>query len=638
MSYVKRISKKVAVSILSLPRGVKRLTVFIIDAFLCLLAVYLSLYLRLGEWIDITSAPYRETFLAASLLSLTLSLPIFFLTGLYRAIFRYSGMHALITVAKATLLYSVAYIVICTFIGVPSIPRTFGVIQPALLLLLIGSSRVIAGAWLGGAYLHRLRAAELPKVLIYGAGSAGRQLALALSNSYEMKVVGFLDDDPGMSGQIIHGLRIYPASKAPRVAASLEVSDILLAIPSINRARRNALLEKLLHLKVRLRTLPGLTDLAQGKVVSSDLRELDIDDLLGRETVDPDDELLAKNITGKTVMVTGAGGSIGSEICRQVVMLNPAHILLLDHSEAALYQIDQELEMKVSSEGLRPIMIIPLIASVTDEKAIANILAAYNPHTIYHAAAYKHVPLVEENPFSGIKNNVFGTLILAQAAIKANTRYFVLISTDKAVRPTNVMGASKRLAEMILQALADLPSSTIFTIVRFGNVLASSGSVIPKFRQQIKDGGPVTVTDLRMTRYFMTIPEAAQLVIQASAIAKGGEVFLLDMGEPVKIYDLAKRMIELTGLEVKDKGSPNGDIEITEVGIRPGEKLYEELLILGNPESTQHPKIYKAKESFSSWSKFDELLKNLEVVVNNCDLSALKNLLKSSVSGYDPMR
>ena len=634
MAYVKQISKNVVALTLSLPRGVKRLVVFLVDAFLCLLAVYLSLYLRLGEWVDITAAPYRETFIAASLLSLTLSLPIFVFTGLYRAIFRYSGLPALLTIAKAVLVYSIAYVVICTFVGVPSIPRTIGVIQPALLLLLIGGSRIIAGSWLGGAYLHRLRAAELPKVLIYGAGSAGRQLALALSNSYEMKVVGFLDDDLSLSGQIIHGLKIYSADKAQKIVASLEVGDILLAIPSISRARRKALLEKLLHLKVRLRTLPGLADLAQGRVTSSDLRELDIDDLLGREIVDPDIELLAKNITGKCIMITGAGGSIGSEICRQTLKLKPTHLLLVDHSETALYQIEQELEMKIAAEGLRFTQVVPLLTSVIDEKAIESILSAYNPSTIYHAAAYKHVPLVEENPFSGIKNNVFGTLALAQAAIKAKTESFVLISTDKAVRPTNVMGASKRLAEMILQALAETTSNTIFTMVRFGNVLASSGSVIPKFRQQIKDGGPVTVTDFRMTRYFMTIPEAAQLVIQAGAIAKGGEVFLLDMGEPVKIYDLAKRMIELSGLEVKNANNPLGDIEIAEVGIRLGEKLYEELLIMGNPESTQHPKIYLAKEEFFQWYKLSEQIRGLEVLLEGGNLPRLKDLLKTLISGY----
>ena len=636
MPYMKRVSKNAVAITLSLPRVVKRLIVLTVDALLCLLAVYLSLYLRLGEWVDVTAAPYRETFLSASLLSLTLSLPIFIFTGLYRAIFRYSGLPALLAIVKAILIYSIAYIVICTFVGVPSIPRTVGVIQPALLLLLIGGSRVLANVWLGGAYLHRLRAADLPKVLIYGAGSAGRQLALALSNSYEMKVVGFLDDDLSLSGQIIHGLKIYPSEGAARVVASLAVSDILLAIPSLNRARRNALLEKLLHLKVRLRTLPGLMDLAQGRVVSSDLRELDIDDLLGREIVNPDFELLAKNITGKSVMVTGAGGSIGSEICRQALRLKPATLVLVDHSESVLYQIEQELELKIAVEGLNTTKIIPLIASVVDEQAVANILSRYAPHIIYHAAAYKHVPLVEENPISGIKNNVFGTLILAQAAIKANTHCFVLVSTDKAVRPTNVMGASKRLAEMILQALAALPSQTIFTMVRFGNVLASSGSVIPKFRQQIKDGGPVTVTDLRMTRYFMTIPEASQLVMQAGAIAKGGEVFLLDMGDPIKIYDLAKRMIELSGLEVRDENNPHGDIEISEVGIRPGEKLYEELLIEGNPEPTEHPKIFKAHEEFMLLGQLESMLSALESDVTMGLAEKMQAHLEILVFGYQP--
>lgn len=399
-----------------------------------------------------------------------------------------------------------------------------------------------------------------------------------------------------------------------------------------------------------MRTLPSVTDLAQGKVSISDLHELDIDDLLGREPVAPNHILLAKNITGKVVLVTGAGGSIGSELCRQILAANPAKLLLIEQSEFALYAIHQELEEKLAGlDVATPPVLVPLLASVQDDDRMREIMSTWHPHTVYHAAAYKHVPLVEHNPAAGIKNNVLGTLRTAQAALDAGVSDFVLISTDKAVRPTNVMGASKRLAEMALQALAASQSATQavaggkvgtggtkFSMVRFGNVLGSSGSVVPKFRQQIRDGGPITLTHPEVTRYFMTIPEAAQLVIQAGAMAKGGDVFVLDMGQPVKIMDLARRMVELSGLTVKDEQHPEGDIEIAVTGLRPGEKLYEELLIGDNPKPTVHPRIMKAHEEFIPWAEFEAKLTALEMALNVNDVGVIRLMMQQLVAGYIP--
>ncbi|MDP2108335.1 MAG: nucleoside-diphosphate sugar epimerase/dehydratase, partial [Rhodocyclaceae bacterium] len=417
---------------------------------------------------------------------------------------------------------------------------------------------------------------------------------------------------------------------------SLPVRDVLLAIPSASRQRRNEILQQLLRSHVAVRTLPGLSDLAQGRVHVSDLHELDIDDLLGRDAVVPDSALLEKNIRGKVVLVTGAGGSIGSELCRQILASGPRALLLVEQSEFALYQIHQELQGTLPAGA----ELIPLLGSVCDERRMRGIMTTWRPDTIYHAAAYKHVPLVEHNPAEGIRNNVFGTLTTARVAQELGVADFVLISTDKAVRPTNVMGASKRLAEMILQALANQTAGTQFTMVRFGNVLGSSGSVVPKFRQQIRDGGPITLTDPEVTRFFMTIPEAAQLVIQAAAMAglanAGGAVFVLDMGKSVRIGDLARRMVELSGLSVRDDDNPEGDIEIQVTGLRPGEKLYEELLIGENPQPTAHPRIMQAHEDFLPRQVLEEKLASLESSLDANDVPAIRRLLEDVVSGYRP--
>ena len=622
---------KAASSLLALPRTLKRFLALGMDASLCVLTVWLAYYLRLGEWVRLSNdAEWMPIW--AILGSLALALPIFVVSGLYRAIFRYAGWQALMTVTKAILVYALMYAAIFTAIGVPGVPRTVGLIQPILLLLAVGASRALARYWLGDMYQGIVRSMSLPKVLIYGAGSAGRQLAAALANSHEMRVAGYLDDDPRLQGSVMNGLMIHAPGDLPGLVESLQIHDVLLAIPSASRQRRNEILQQLLNVHVSVRTLPGVAELAQGRVHVSDLHELDIDDLLGRDAVIPDAGLLEKNIRGKSVLVTGAGGSIGSELCRQVLGIGPRVLLLVEQSEFALYQIHQELQI-ITPPGME---LVPLLGSVCDERRMRDIMAAWRPDTIYHAAAYKHVPLVEHNQVEGIRNNVFGTLTTAQVAQEQGVADFVLISTDKAVRPTNVMGASKRLAEMVLQALARQAAGTQFTMVRFGNVLGSSGSVVPLFRQQIRDGGPITLTDPEVTRFFMTIPEAAQLVIQAGAMAHGGDVFVLDMGEPVKIGKLARRMVELSGLSVRDEDNPEGDIEICVTGLRPGEKLYEELLIGDNPQPTNHPRIMKAHEKFLPWPELERKLAALGTALDANDVPAIRDLLQEVVSGYQP--
>jgi FlaA1/EpsC-like NDP-sugar epimerase len=609
-----------------------------------MLTVWLAFYLRLDTFVPLSEAIFWPMFG-----SVLIALPIFIISGLYRAIFRYSGLPAMVAVVRAMLVYGVVFAAIFTFYGLPGVPRTVGLIQPLLLLIFVGASRAAARIWLGSLYHQKIQKMSLPQVLIYGAGSAGRQLASAMANSFEMRVIGFLDDDDRLHGNVLNGSPIYNPADLSEVLANVPVTDVLLALPSVSRQRRNDILESLSRHKLAVRTLPVLSDIATGKVSVSDLRELDIDDLLGREPVQPNHLLMMKNVKDKVVLVTGAGGSIGSELCRQILKVGPAKLLLIEQSEFALYAIHQELEEKaVALSALTsaettvsgPTVLVPLLASTQDELRMRDIMSTWRPDTVYHSAAYKHVPLVEHNPAEGIKNNVLGTLRTAQAAAEMGVTDFVLISTDKAVRPTNIMGASKRLAEMVLQALAAkgeaTQSRTKFSMVRFGNVLGSSGSVVPRFRQQIRDGGPVTLTHADITRYFMTIPEAAQLVIQAGAMAKGGDVFVLDMGEPVKIIDLAKRLIELSGLTLRNEQKPDGDIAIETIGLRPGEKLYEELLIGENPESTSHPRIVKAREDFLSWAELEPKLEALSVALKADDVNAMRLMMKQLVRGYAP--
>ncbi len=619
---------KFALPILALPRPAKRFVALSVDLGLCILTVWLAFYLRLGEFVALSGMK-----LWAVGASIGIALPVFIVSGLYRAIFRYSGWPALLAVARAVCIYGLLYISIFTAIGVAGVPRTVGFIQPILLLLFVGGSRVLARIWLGDHYLTILKHASRPKVLVYGAGTAGRQLVAAMANSHQMQVVGFLDDDDRLYGHVLNGQPIYNPADLVNIVTTLGISDVLLAMPSLSRKRRNEILSHIRTARVAVRTLPSVTDLVQGKVSISDLRELDIDDLLGREPVMPNHILLAMNVRSKVVMVTGAGGSIGSELCRQILAVGPSKLLLIEQSEFALYSIHHELEEKLSDCAT---VLVPLLASVQDDQRMREIISTWHPDTVYHAAAYKHVPLVEHNPAEGIKNNVFGTLNMAQAAAENGVSDFVLISTDKAVRPTNIMGASKRLAEMTLQALAAMNLGTKFSMVRFGNVLGSSGSVVPKFRKQIADGGPITLTHPEITRYFMTISEASQLVIQAAAMARGGDVFVLNMGQSIKIMDLARRMIELSGLTIKNEQNPDGDIEIEITGLRPGEKLYEELLIGDNPISTSHSQIMKAHEEFIPWTELEGKLQSLEMALNVNDVGVVRLMMRQLVTDYTP--
>jgi FlaA1/EpsC-like NDP-sugar epimerase len=617
---------------IGLPRLSKRALVLVVDTSLCVLSVWLAFYLRLGEWVSLLQPEKWQLWLAA-VLSVVIALPIFVIHGFYRAIFRYSGWASLMTVAKAMLVYGVLFMTVITVMGFSGIPRTIGIIQPILLLMLVGASRALARYWLGGSYQRRLQNASLPKMLIYGAGDAGQQIAVAMSNSHEVCVVGFLDDDDRLHGHELNGQPIYAPANLAHLVKALGVSHVLLALPSISRQRRYQILNQLTPYKVQVRTLPDLNDLAHGRVSVSDIKDLDIDDLLSREPVQPNSLLLNANTQGKTVLVTGAGGSIGSELCRQILRTSPTQLLLVEMSEFTLYQIHQELQADPLSAHVE---LVPLLASVCDQVRMQEIMSTWKPHSVYHAAAYKHVPLVEHNPAEGLRNNVWGTRVCAEAALSNSVRNFLLVSTDKAVRPTNIMGATKRLAEMVLQALAEQNGKTTFSTVRFGNVLGSSGSVVPLFREQIKNGGPITLTHFDITRYFMTIQEAAQLVIQAGAMGQGGDVFVLDMGQPVKIIDLARRMVELSGLTLRDELHPDGDIEINVTGLRPGEKLYEELLIGDNPELTQHPRIAMAREQFMSWPALEQKLNALRIAMSANDVPVIRAMLKDLISGYQP--
>lgn len=619
---------KLTAQFLILPRTVKRVIALLTDCFLCILAVLAAYYLRLGE-LEIVG----DGIWWAIGLSIFLAIPIFIVLGFYRAIFRYSGWPALLAVFKAVAIYGVIYSFLFTIIGIRTVPRTIGIIQPILLILFVGASRAFVRLWLGGEYLSFLRVQSKSKVLVYGVGKAGRELVAAMRSSEKMQIVGFLDDDDRLHGQIIDGLNIYDPRRLADFEKSLDIKGVLLAMPSISRTRRNEILNHLRSLHIFVQSIPSISDLARGIVSVADLRELDIDDLLGRTQVEPSLYLMSKNIANKTVIVTGAGGSIGGELCRQILVGGPAKLLMIDQSEFALYSIHNELAGLL---GEKKVEIVPLLASIRDGDRIEEILATWRPHTIYHAAAYKHVPMVEHNPVEGVKNNVFGTYQLAKSALKNGVSDFVLVSTDKAVRPTSVMGASKRLAEIILQSLSARNATTKFCMVRFGNVLGSSGSVVPKFRQQIRAGGPITLTHNEITRYFMTISEAAQLVIQAGAMAQGGDVFVLDMGDPIKIYDLACRMVELSGLAIKDGDDQDGDIEIHVTGLRPGEKLYEELLIGNNPESTDHQKIMRAQENFLDWTALEPELKNLEETINKNDAADIRDVLKRLLPDYSP--
>lgn len=641
--------------LLDMTRRSKRLLQVTMDVFLIWLALWLAFAIRLGFDRPINPfAGYIWLFISAPLISI----PIFIRLGMYRAVMRYIGKDALVTIFKAVTLSALVLALLVYWYREPpaTVPRSLVFIYCWLSLAFIGGLRLVMRQYFMGDWLDAVRNMpfvyredHLPRVAIYGAGSAGNQLLAALRLGRAMRPVAFIDDDVGIANRVIAGLRVYKPKHIQSMIEQTGAQEILLAIPSASRARKRTILELLEHFPLHVRSVPGFMDLASGRVRVDDIQEVDIADILGRDIVPPQQVLFERCIRGKVVMVTGAGGSIGSELCRQIVSTEPTILLLFEHSEFNLYSIHAELEQRIRLESLS-IRLVPILGSIRNSERLLETMQNWSVNTVYHAAAYKHVPMVEHNIAEGVLNNVMGSLNTAQAAIKAGVEHFVLISTDKAVRPTNVMGSTKRLAEMVLQALSaeSAPvlfgdgqtlhqvNKTRFTMVRFGNVLGSSGSVIPRFREQIKHGGPVTVTHPNITRYFMTIPEAAQLVIQAGAMGRGGDVFVLDMGEPVKIVDLAEKMIHLSGFSIRSDDNPHGDIAIKFTGLRPGEKLYEELLIGDNVSPTEHPMIMRASEEYLPWETFKLVLEEFLMALDSDDYERVRQLLRETVNGYTP--
>ena len=606
--------------ITSLSRRNKQAIMQAFDATSIISIIYAAFWIRLGYFFYPSN---NEELLIAIFGSPLLAIPIFTGFGLYREVIRFVGFKALWFIIQASFIYAMLWGLIVFMANIDDVPRSVILINWVLVTLGIGSSRLFA-RWLFSEVKNK------NSVVIYGAGSAGRQLLNALKQSKEYNPLAFIDDSNSIHNTVINGLRVYSPDNLKRLIDTNDVKAVLIAMPSLKRSRRQEIISFLEPYKVIVRSVPGVAELAQGKVTVNDLLEIDVSDLLGRDSVKPNKKLFEKNIFNKVVMVTGAGGSIGSELCRQIISLKPRMLVLFDVSEPSLYQIDQEL--KVINEF--NIEVYPLLGTITDKERVLKTCEYYGVQTIYHAAAYKHVPLVEYNSSQGFFNNAIGTKLLAEAAITSNVETFVLISTDKAVRPTNYMGASKRTAEMVLQALSQLPNKTCFTMVRFGNVLDSSGSVIPLFKKQIKDGGPVTVTHADIVRYFMMIPEAVELVIQAGAMAEGGDVFVLDMGDPIRIQDLAIKMIQLSGLELLDKDNPDGDIAIEFTGLRPGEKLYEELLIDGKFSETENKLIMRTEEEMMPWDKLKPILTEIHNRGTYTKTEELYKLIKKIVPEF----
>ncbi len=600
------------------------------------LALWLAITLRWGE-IQYTT-DWRDYLVY--ILTTFFSVMVFLRLGLYRSVIRFMGTEAIIAVIKGISLSALIVGTLVFLTRAEGIPRSIPFIYWGLALFFVGGSRF--AVWL---YYQSILKKDTEKVAIYGAGDAGRQLLTALRQGGEYEPVAFIDDDRSIKGRVINGVKVFRPHHLPELIEKEAIAQILLAMPSVSTHQKRVIISKLEPFPVQVKTIPVLADIVSGKAKIEELREVDIEDLLGRDSVAPDNELFEHCIKNKVVMVTGAGGSIGSELCRQIIKHEPRQIILLEISEFALYSIEQELKKALANDHVSGnIQLTALLGSVQDEKRLWSIFTVYGVQTVYHAAAYKHVPIVEENIVEGIRNNIFGTLRSARAALAAEVETFVLISTDKAVRPTNIMGTTKRFAELVLQALAEntktQQNATRFCMVRFGNVLGSSGSVVPLFNRQIKNGGPVTVTHADIIRYFMTIPEAAQLVLQAGSLGssegQGGDVFVLDMGEPVKIAELAKKMIHLSGYEVKDDSNPEGDIEIIYTGLRPGEKLYEELLIGDNVTATRHPRIMRAEEKCLPMPVMEEKIRLLDEACNDFNISWVREILLDSETGYVP--
>lgn len=611
--------------ILYLPRYQKRLVSILTDSICLPFAIWLALSLRLDTFY-VTSEPAVWAVAVVTVLS---SIFVFARLGLYRAVIRYMSNHAMIAIIWGVSLSALVLSAVGFAFQAP-IPRSVPVIYWCLALIFVGGSRMVVRS-----VVHRNIMKEKERVIIYGAGKSGLQLSSILFHAKQLQPIAFIDDDVAKQGSILNGIRVYSSNTIADVVSKYGAKRVLLALGHASRSKRSFIIRQLESLPVVVQTIPQINDVVSGKARIEEIRDVEIEDLLGRDEVSADKTLLSDCIHNKAVMVTGAGGSIGSELCRQIIRLNPSKIVLFELSEFALYKIEQEISRYVTKRGLA-IEVHGVMGSVQKRHRMEVIMKSFEINTVYHAAAYKHVPLVEQNVIEGVRNNVFGTWYCAEAAIKSGVETFVLISTDKAVRPTNVMGATKRLSELVLQGLAQRQSQTRFCMVRFGNVLGSSGSVVPLFRNQIKEGGPVTVTHRDITRYFMTIPEAAQLVLQAGSMGEGGDVFLLDMGAQVRISDLAEKLIHLMGLEVRSESNPDGDIEIQYTGLRPGEKLYEELLIGDSPSATSHPRIMKAREISLSWADVEVILGKIDQYSYLFDCQSVRDVLIKAPLGYTP--
>jgi FlaA1/EpsC-like NDP-sugar epimerase len=611
--------------IFSLPRPQKRMVSLFVDSLFLVFAFWAALLVRLDD-ISVLS---NGTFWMVISIVLPISLVLFAKLGLYRAVLRYMGLQALVAIVIGVTVSTITLVLVSVY-AEAHIPRTVPLIYAAFALVFVGGSRTIVRSIVGSGMK---RSGE--PVIIYGAGVSGRQLLTSLVQSHEYYPFAFVDDDVSLHGTVIQGVHVHSPSIIRKLIKQKSATKVLLAMPSASRAKRQAILTRLEPLVVQVLTIPAMADLVNGTKLYTDIKEVEIDDLLGRDAVNPREDLLSANIKDKVVMVTGAGGSIGSELCRQILKQAPRKLILFELSEFALYAIDRELNAIAKELGLA-VRILPMMGTVQRENRVQAIMESFGVQTVYHAAAYKHVPLVEHNVVEGVRNNVFGTLYTARAAIAAKVETFVLISTDKAVRPTNVMGTTKRMAELVLQALSRKKHQTRFCMVRFGNVLGSSGSVVPLFRTQIANGGPVTVTHPEITRFFMTIPEASQLVIQAGAMGKGGDVFVLDMGKSVKIVDLAKKMISLSGYEVRNDKNPEGDIAIEFTGLRPGEKLYEELLIGDDVTGTEHERIMTANELFLTWDEYSVILDRLDIACHEFNHEAIRDILLKTPTGFAP--
>ncbi len=620
---MKSIYSKIVSYFLDFNRATKTALLMIFDYLLLAFSFWSSLSIRSNSLFILT----EETIMLL-LVSPLISVPIFYIFGLYNSMARYTGYQSIRVIIQGVTIYTILWFMLLLYIGVFERAYDFLIINWLLTIFFIGGIRIL---------LRRLLSAEessSTKILIYGAGSAGIQLKSAIEHNPSIKVIGFLDDDPKIQGLDIENIRVYKPSKLENLITKKGVTQILIALPAIRRSEKNNLLQSLKKYPVEIRSLPDLADLVEGKVSVSDLKNIKILDLLGRSPRKPNEKLLSRDILNKSILVIGAGGSIGSELSREIIRNNPSNLILMDISEFSLYAIEREL-----TESNYEIPIVPIIGDVSDQKFLTKIISKFDIETVYHTAAYKHVPMVEKNIISAIKINIFGTLSAIRACIGTTVKSFVFISTDKAVRPTNIMGATKRFAEMILQAIAkieeDKKSSIRISIVRFGNVLGSSGSVVPLFEDQIKKGGPVTVTDPEIIRYFMTINEASQLVIQSGALGEKGDIFVLDMGEQIKISQLAEDMIRLSGMTVRDEDNPEGDIEIVYTGLRPGEKLYEELFIGNKVSKTDHKQIMLTDESFVSWSQLEKDLNDLDAFIKTYDFEAIISIMRKRIDGFN---